>query len=33
LDWPDLLDMARAVAEFDISARVGQLFAGFLALK
>ena len=29
----DLLDMARAVATFDLPARVGQLFAGFLALK
>jgi hypothetical protein len=26
----DLLDMARAVATFDLPARVGQLFAGFL---
>jgi hypothetical protein len=29
----DLLDMARAVAAFDSPARVGHLFAGFLALK
>jgi hypothetical protein len=29
----DLLNMARAVATFDLPARVGQLFAGFLALK
>jgi hypothetical protein len=29
----DLLDMPRAVATFDLPARVGQLFAGFLALK
>jgi hypothetical protein len=29
----DLFDMARAVATFDLPARVGQLFAGFLALK
>jgi K+-transporting ATPase A subunit len=29
----DLLDMARAVADFDLPMRIGQLFAGFLALK
>jgi hypothetical protein len=29
----DLLDMARAVADFDLPARIGQLFARFLALK
>jgi hypothetical protein len=29
----DLLDMARAVAAFDLPARIGQLFAGYLALK
>ena len=29
----DLLDMARAVAAFDLPARIGQLFAGFFALK
>ncbi|MGH6813417.1 MAG: hypothetical protein ACREDM_14120, partial [Methylocella sp.] len=29
----DLLDMARAVATFDLPARVGEFFAGFLALK
>jgi hypothetical protein len=29
----DLLDMARAVATFDLPARIGQLFAAFLALK
>jgi hypothetical protein len=29
----DLLDMARAVAAFDLPARIGQLFAGTLALK
>ncbi|HEY4847153.1 MAG TPA: hypothetical protein VIH87_04980 [Methylocella sp.] len=29
----DLLDMARAVAAFDLPARMGKLFAGFLALK
>jgi hypothetical protein len=29
----DLLVIARAVATFDLRARVGQLFAGFLALK
>jgi hypothetical protein len=29
----DLLDMARAVATFDLPARIGQLVAGFLAIK
>jgi hypothetical protein len=29
----DLLVIARAVATFDLPARVGHLFAGFLALK
>ncbi len=29
----DLLDKARAVAAFDLPARIGQLFAGSLALK
>jgi hypothetical protein len=29
----DLLDMARAIAAVDLPARVGHLFAGFLALK
>jgi hypothetical protein len=29
----DLLYMARAVATFDLPARIGQLFAGFLAVK
>jgi hypothetical protein len=29
----DLLDMARAVAAFDLPARVAQLFAGYSALK
>jgi hypothetical protein len=29
----DLLDMARAVAAFDLPTRVAQLFAGYSALK
>jgi hypothetical protein len=29
----DLLDMARAVAAFDLPRRVAQLFAGYSALK
>ncbi len=29
----DLLDMARAVAAFDLPMRVAQLFAGYSALK
>jgi hypothetical protein len=29
----NLLDMARAVAAFDLPMRIGQIFAGFLALK